>query len=318
LPNLKPDLSFRAHGKLLLSGEYFVLDGAKALALPTQLGQSLNITFTNSNKIEWRAFDHDQSEWLYVDLAIKDLTILKYNEEDSAKRLQQILAQAKKQNPDFLLDYKGLKVETILEFPRKWGLGSSSTLIANLAMWANIDPYELLENTMGGSGYDLACAVNNFPIVYWREQGKAQVQASSFNPPFKDSLYFVYLSKKQNSREGIRRYREKVNSLNNLLDTISQLSLNMERCESLNDFEKLLLEHESLVAKTLELPRAQDLYFKDFWGVVKSLGAWGGDFVLATSSRKENETKRFFNEKGFSVVLKYKDLILSGDHRVSE
>ena len=182
---------YTAHGKLLLSGEYFVLDGAKALALPTQLGQSLNITFTNSNTIEWRAFDHDQSEWLQVDLAIQNLTILNCNNEASAKRLQQILAQAKKQNPTFLSDYKGLKVETTLEFPRKWGLGSSSTLIANLARWAKVDPYELLENTMGGSGYDLACAVNNFPIVYWRNEGKAQIKASSFNPPFKYFLYFV-------------------------------------------------------------------------------------------------------------------------------
>lgn len=310
MPSLKPDLSFRAHGKLLLSGEYFVLDGAKALALPTQLGQSLNITFTNSNKIEWRALDYDQSEWLRVDLAIQDLAVLNCNDEASAKRLQQILAQAKKQNPNFLTDYKGLQVETILEFPRKWGLGSSSTLIANLARWAKIDPYKLLENTMGGSGYDLACAVNDCPIVYWREAGKAQVQASSFNPPFKDSLYFVYLSKKQNSREGIQRYREKVKSLNIQLDTISQLSLNMERCENLEFFQELLLEHESLVAKTLELPRAQDLYFKDYWAVVKSLGAWGGDFVLATSSRDEDETKRYFNEKGFSVVLTYKEMII--------
>ena len=30
------------------------------------------------------------------------------------------------------------------------------------------------------------------------------------------------------------------------------------------------------------MPRAQDLYFPDFKGVIKSLGAWGGDFVLAT------------------------------------
>jgi len=314
LPSLKPDLSFRAHGKLLLSGEYFVLDGAKALALPTQLGQSLNITFTNSNKIEWRALDYDQNEWLRVDLAIQDLAVLNCNDEASAKRLQQILAQAKKQNPNFLTDYKGLQVETILEFPRKWGLGSSSTLIANLARWAKIDPYQLLENTMGGSGYDLACAVYDSPIMYWRKEGKAQVQKSSFNPPFKDSLYFVYLSKKQNSREGIQRYREKVKSLNNQLDTISQLSLNIESCKSLNNFEKLLLEHESLVAKTLELPRAQDLYFKDYWGVVKSLGAWGGDFVLATSSRDKDETKRYFNEKGFSVVFTYRGLILSGGH----
>jgi len=35
--------SFYGNGKLLLSAEYFVLDGAVALALPTKLGQSLHV-----------------------------------------------------------------------------------------------------------------------------------------------------------------------------------------------------------------------------------------------------------------------------------
>ena len=35
--------TFNAHGKLLLTGEYFVLDGALALALPCKLGQSMSI-----------------------------------------------------------------------------------------------------------------------------------------------------------------------------------------------------------------------------------------------------------------------------------
>ena len=35
---------------------------------------------------------------------------------------------------------------------------TSSTLIANLAKWSNVDPYILLSETFGGSGYDIACA----------------------------------------------------------------------------------------------------------------------------------------------------------------
>ena len=35
---------FYSPGKLLLTGEYVVLDGAKSLAIPTIFGQSLNIT----------------------------------------------------------------------------------------------------------------------------------------------------------------------------------------------------------------------------------------------------------------------------------
>ena len=33
--------SFFSHGKLLLTGEYLVLDGSKALAIPTQKGQEI-------------------------------------------------------------------------------------------------------------------------------------------------------------------------------------------------------------------------------------------------------------------------------------
>ncbi len=35
--------TFRSNGKLLLTAEYLVLDGARAIALPTKLGQSLTV-----------------------------------------------------------------------------------------------------------------------------------------------------------------------------------------------------------------------------------------------------------------------------------
>ena len=41
--------SFYGQGKVLLTGEYFILDGARGLALPTQLGQKLNVKFRQSN-----------------------------------------------------------------------------------------------------------------------------------------------------------------------------------------------------------------------------------------------------------------------------
>ena len=38
--------TFYSNGKLLLTGEYLVIDGAKALAIPTQKGQSLSVKET--------------------------------------------------------------------------------------------------------------------------------------------------------------------------------------------------------------------------------------------------------------------------------
>ena len=57
-------------------------------------------------------------------------------------------------------------MNTHLEFPRDWGLGSSSTLINNVAQWAQVDPFELHFKVSNGSGYDIACAKRRYPIVY--------------------------------------------------------------------------------------------------------------------------------------------------------
>ena len=210
-----------------------------------------------------------------------------------------------KQNGTFWNKKQGWEIVTQLEFPRNWGLGTSSTLVANLAHWAAVDPYKLLKDSFGGSGYDIACATAAGPIFY---QIGPKVQQANFDPAFKEALYFVYLGKKQDSRKGIARYREKSSSKIHL-QRISAISKEMEEVQELSGFEALIEEHEALVAETIELPRAKDLYFKDYPGQIKSLGAWGGDFVLATSSTAAKDTIAYFNEKGFDTVLPYKALI---------
>jgi len=70
------------------------------------------------------------------------------------------------------------------------------------------------------------------------------------------------------------------------------------------------VEHENIISELIDFEKVKSIYFSDYWGTVKSLGAWGGDFVLVTSDRSEKETKKYFNEKGFNVFLKYEDLIL--------
>ena len=50
---------FYANGKLLLTGEYLVMNGAKAVALPTNKGQSLSVKYRPSNnpKLYWKSYD---------------------------------------------------------------------------------------------------------------------------------------------------------------------------------------------------------------------------------------------------------------------
>ena len=64
------DQYFFGHGKLLISGEYFVLDGAQSLALPTRHGQSLSVKYSPSfsPKLSWKSYDVDGRCWFDQEL----------------------------------------------------------------------------------------------------------------------------------------------------------------------------------------------------------------------------------------------------------
>lgn len=302
--------TFRANGKLLLTSEYFVLDGVSALALPTKFGQNLTIMDNFMADLQMTSFDKHEESWFTGSYTLPDLTKMTASSDKIGHRFHQILKAARELNPNFLNNFDGKIAVTHLDFPRNWGLGTSSTLIYTMAKWAEIDPFELLKKTFGGSGYDIACAGADGPIIYAKQGDSQHFNPSRFNPSFKENLYFVFLEKKQNSREGIARYKEKVTPDSPLIDDMIGLSYGIMRAKTLAEFESAVIEHEALIAKTLELERAKNLYFKDYWGEVKSLGAWGGDFVLVTSEETEEKTRAYFLEKGFSVFLKYEEMIL--------
>jgi len=296
--------STRAKGKLLLSGEYAVLDGALALALPVRFGQSLRVAHdSEASGLHWTSRDSDGSVWFEAEFALPGLDIQHSSNVQTAEALLLMLKACRAQKPEFLSQTQGLRVWTDNDFPRAWGLGTSSTLIAALGRWAGVDPYRVLFETLGGSGYDIACAYAEGPILYQLSNGMPQIQDVDFQPPFAENLYFIYLGKKQDSRAGIHRYRARAGENTALIAPVSQITEQLLAAQTLTAFETALLEHEHLISRALNLERAQDLYFPGYWGVIKSLGAWGGDFVLATSARPEAETKAYFAQKGFEVFL---------------
>jgi len=63
-----------------------------------------------------------------------------------------------------------------------------------------------------------------------------------------------------------------------------------------------------LIGRSLNLPLVQDRLFPDFPGTVKSLGAWGGDFVLVASELAVSEVVNYFSDKGFRTILSWKDM----------
>ncbi|WP_339706945.1 GYDIA family GHMP kinase [uncultured Kriegella sp.] len=311
---------FYSNGKLLLTGEYAVLDGALSLALPCRYGQSLNVTAHTKPEIQWTSKDDQGSIWFQSVFKLqpikeKQSTLAKIkglNEKEivaTAEMLIKILTEAQKLNPNFLSGKQGYSIDTKLDFPRKWGLGSSSTLINNVAKWSHTDAQMLLQRTFGGSGYDIACAQHNKPIQYLIEpkNNRPEVQIVDFDPPFKEQLYFVYLNKKQNSREGIAQYRKQKFDTPKLVAEISRLTQDITLCKDLGQFNIFIEAHEAILSNVLQIPTIKESHFSDFEGAVKSLGAWGGDFILATGNKK---TPRYFKEKGYETIIPYSKMIL--------
>ena len=239
-----------------------------------------------------------------------DFKAMKTTDQDVAQKLSQILRAACRLDSEFLSKWKKYKVDTYLDFDRNWGLGSSSTLISCVAQWADVNPYILLFNTIGGSGYDVACANAEGPILYQLGEEQLFINHVDFEPRFKNQLYFVYLGRKASSEEARKHYFSQRASSNGTKDHISKISSAIPNAKDLKVFEEFLREHDQLISRSLKLPTVQESYFKDFWGTVKSLGAWGGDFVLVTSERSDKETRKYFADKGFSVIYSYDELVL--------
>ncbi len=301
---------FYSNGKLLITGEYLVLDGAKALAVPTKFGQNLIVTEGVNQEIKWTSFDSDGSVWYEDTFSFKDISRKDKVENSTSVRntLLAILHEAYEINPYFINSSKGYHITTELSFPRNWGLGTSSTLINNIAQWLQIDAFVLLKNSFGGSGYDIACAQNNSPILYHLENGNPIVERVAFDPIFSENLYFVYLDKKQSSKAAIASYYD--NPKNDLAkaiagnDKITQEVLNAKNLEA---FAWAIEKHENEMSAILKIETVKESLFSDFEGTVKSLGAWGGDFVLVIAT--ENPTD-YFKEKGFRTIISYKEMVL--------
>ncbi len=308
-------MNYYSNGKLLLTGEYLVLDGAKSLAIPTKFGQDLVVEKIKEPQLIWGSFTNTGKCWFEAVFDLPKLRLVNctFNSDKEgsaefiAETLLEILEQARNLNPEFLTSETGFVVKTKLYFPRNWGLGSSSTLINSIASWANVNAFKLLWNSFKGSGYDIACAQNNQAIFYKIENKKPIVNQVNFNPKFKKNLFFVYLNHKQNSKEGILKFREGKRSIQNEIIDISNLSDEFLKAKGLIDFDKLIVEHEKIISSVIKTKPIKEKLFSDYFGAIKSLGAWGGDFVLVTGNES---TPNYFKNKGFKTILSYSEMIL--------
>jgi len=124
---MKGSLEFHANGKLLITGEYLVLAGARALALPVRFGQNLHVEETDQTFVEWESFT-PAGKWFTGQFDPETFRVLSMENIEIADKLKNVLSAARSLNPNFLTGASGYKVHIRANYPLEWGLGSSSSL----------------------------------------------------------------------------------------------------------------------------------------------------------------------------------------------
>lgn len=286
----------KANGKLLLTSEYFVLDGAEALAVPTIFGQELEI-WPNPDPFRWESKDEKGNTWFSTDNLSK-------SEDAAQNKLVEIFEYIGIERAENLI------FQTFLDFPREWGLGSSSTLIALLADAFKINPYKFNRVIFKGSGYDIACAFQSTPILYSNQNlNEPKITSVEISANVKPYLYFVYLEQKQNSREGISHYRTLDIDKKSIIQHLNEITSQLIPSNHWKEWMEILDEHEKIISSSLNLPRLSHSLMKNCPYFIKSLGAWGGDFAMIISDEDSEKLKQYFYNQGYSTIFAYSELL---------
>ncbi|TNE31283.1 MAG: hypothetical protein EP346_01355 [Bacteroidetes bacterium] len=293
-----------ASGKLMLTGEYAVLDGALAWAVPTVLGQNLSAIPSPGAGLKWQSTNSKGEAW-FRGLWDSDGKLLNQNDIEVAETLHRLLMKALDLNSN---PFGGWSVETQLEFPNAWGLGSSSSLVALLAHWLEVNPHELFYNTLTGSGYDVAVAYENAGVLFQLHESKPEYEITLHHPTFADQLYFAYSGKKQNSQREVKSYSQLAPEVRQtLVDPITELTKQMHSTENFHHFCRCMSQHEEILGTIMEGEVLQNT-IPNLSGTIKHLGAWGGDFfLLATEDSRDLERLK---AHGITTIFNWNELIL--------
>ena len=299
-------MKFKSNGKLLITSEYLVMKGAMALAIPAKLDQELNVISTNSDFVNWKSFNKDNQIWYEEKFFLDKGTLIYHGEKN---KMSDLIVRLFDYIHKFNKPEKSIGNEFIwkINFNINWGLGSSSTLINNLSKWAKVNPYKLLFSVFNGSGYDIACCDKSNPIIFQKKDDYLSVSDTTFNPNFLNNLFLIFLNKKQDTQKSVQNFLETDQSLSEGINQINEIVHEIENVKDITTFESLIERHEKIIANILQMPTIQNEKFPDYNnGVIKSLGSWGGDFVLATGDEKSVD---YFEEKGFNTIRKISDLL---------
>ncbi len=270
----------------------------------------MRVRKSTGSEILWKAYDWKGNIWFEADLDIVDFHIKRTTDARVAKRLARVLKAAVRDNSDFLSRWARYRVTTQLEYPIEWGLGSSASLINLVAQWAEACPFTIYFEVENGSAYDIAASASDSPILYQIDGDALHYEEVTFQPPFVDQLFFIYTGHPQSSPEARTAFRQKKVHSDDVR-TATELTEALLSANDLPTFEALITEHERLIAKVLQTTPIKEQAFSDYPGAVKSLGAWGGDMLLATGPDWQT-VKSYFTDHGMPVVVPYSVLMEGG------
>ena len=269
----------------------------------------MKVKSTRKSDLYWKSYDINGDEWFSAQISIMDFSSVKTTDEKKSAYLQKLLKGAVRLNSEFLSKWNGIDIKTTLEFNKDWGLGSSSTLTYLVAQWADVNPLLLHFKVSNGSGYDVACAGSDDPITYQIDGDDISYTPIEYAPTFSDKLFFVFTNKKQSSDDAVKYYLDNAVKKKTLAKKLTKITDSIITCNSLSKFITLITEHESIVAEHLSLTPIKQSTFSDFNGGIKSLGAWGGDFILAATNEDSDYVKSYFSDKGYNTIIPYDEMV---------
>lgn len=300
---------FYSKGKFLLSGEYAVLHGTQALAVPLKFGQRMVVEeIPDSGILQWETFVLDKP-WFSARFNMEKFDTLSSTDERISSFINKILIIASDLQPGLKKPETGFMVRNYIDFDIRWGLGSSSSLLSNLAYWLDIDPFTLYKKTFFGSGYDIFCARSETPLLYQLKNGSPFARIAQLDWPFTGHIYFIYLGKKQDSQVSVENFLAGKSVDEHILVTISRLTERMMNAPSIVEFQESMKLHEEVMSHVLGIKPVKSVQFPDFEGEIKSLGAWGGDFIMAATIHDRDYVVDYFVSKQMPVIFGWDEIV---------
>jgi len=269
----------------------------------------MKVTEGSGAELHWITKDHNKEKWFECKLSLIDFSIEKTSDEEKATFIQTLIKSAAELNSDFLSQWKKYRVTAQLEFDPDWGWGSSSTLITNIAQWAELSPFELYFDTQSGSGYDIGAALSSGPILYQKNENELSFEGFDVDSDFWNNIYVFYQGQKSSSAKAVSSWKIQKKWKSKDIEQISEMAKKIGNGCSVSEAMEVFREHENLLSKLLNQSPLQESY-PAYEGVIKSLGAWGGDFAMALHPDPDL-TEKYLKEKNIGPSFRLSDIMLS-------